>query len=190
MTRAVFLDRDGVLTALVYYPDTGEYESARTPADLTILPNTLSALQRLRDQGWALFLVSNQPSYAKGKTSLDNLHAVHARFEEALQRVGVVLHASYYCYHHPRGIVPSHTMTCECRKPGIASLLRAQQEFGLDLAQSWFVGDQDIDIQCGQRGGCQTIQLDYSLSADKRGTSQPDWRCRDLDHAVELLCGG
>ncbi|MEO0564004.1 MAG: histidinol-phosphatase, partial [Chloroflexota bacterium] len=77
--RAIFLDRDGVLNELIYYPDFEEDESPRKPEDLRLLPGVPRALRALQSAGWALILVSNQPSYAKGKCSLEDLKAVHKR---------------------------------------------------------------------------------------------------------------
>jgi D-glycero-D-manno-heptose 1,7-bisphosphate phosphatase len=185
MNRGVFLDRDGVLNALIFYPDTSEFESPRVAADLVLKPDAPSALQHLR--GWPLFLISNQPSYAKGKTSLADLEAVHRRLEELLRPHGVTFQGVYYCYHHPNGIVSEFSGLCECRKPAAGSLLRARDMHELDMAHCWMIGDQDTDIQCGQRAGCKTILIEYQPSQAKRGKSQPDWHCADLMQAVEIV---
>ena len=190
MNRAVFLDRDGTLNALVYYVDTKEYESPREAQAFTILPGVDKALKLLSASGYSLFLVSNQPSYAKGKTSLENLLAVHANLTHQLKVIDIQLTEGYYCYHHPKGVVPAYTTACNCRKPGIESLLRARDAYGLDLKGSWMIGDQDTDIQCGMNAGCHTILLDYAPSANKRDVIpglQPDARCASLEQAVALL---
>src|SRR6185436_19694244 len=131
MNRGIFLDRDGVLNTLIFYPDTAEFESPRTAVDLELKPDALSALKRLR--GWPLFLISNQPSYAKGKTSLADLQAVHGRLEGLLKPHDIAFHGIYYCYHHPKGIVPELSGVCECRKPAAGSLFRARDMHKLDL---------------------------------------------------------
>jgi D-glycero-D-manno-heptose 1,7-bisphosphate phosphatase len=190
MTRAIFLDRDGTLNSLVYYTDTQEYESPRTPEAFTLLEGVETALKQLSASGYHLFLVSNQPSYAKGKTSLENLQAVHVRLVDQLSIQGVQLTEAYYCYHHPKGIVAVLTTVCNCRKPGIESLLQARDSYGIDLNQSWMIGDQDTDIQCGIKAGCRTILLDYAPSANKRDVTpdlQPDARCTSLEQAVTYI---
>ncbi len=190
MTRAVFLDRDGTLNPLVYYADTQEYESPRAPDAFTLLADVETALSQLSASGYSLFLVTNQPSYAKGKTSLENLQAVHARLINQLREGGVQLTDAYYCYHHPRGIVPAYTMVCNCRKPGIESLLRARDTYGIDLPQSWMIGDQDSDIQCGLNAGCRTILLEYAPSANKRDITpglQSTARYKSLLEAVVYI---
>ena len=85
--RAIFLDRDGVLDALVYYPSHDEWESPRAVEDLIVLPGVGEALRTLGDAGWRLFVVSNQPSAAKGKTTMGELAKIHA---ELLRKLGPV----------------------------------------------------------------------------------------------------
>jgi D-glycero-D-manno-heptose 1,7-bisphosphate phosphatase len=190
MNHAVFLDRDGTLNALIYYADTKEYESPRTPEELALLPNVETALRRLSAHDYKLFLISNQPSYAKGKTSLENLQAVHMKLTYLLNQGGVQLTDAYYCYHHPNGIVPAYKTVCNCRKPGIESLLLAQQTYNITLNESWMIGDQDSDVRCGHKAGCRTILLDYAPSANKRDVtpdSRPDARCASLLEAIDWL---
>ena len=95
--RAVFVDRDGVVNALVYNGSTGDYESPHTPNDFHVIPGALQGLLLLQKTGFLLFLVSNQPSYAKGKTSLASLHAVHEALVKKLTRAGVKFTEYYYC---------------------------------------------------------------------------------------------
>jgi D-glycero-D-manno-heptose 1,7-bisphosphate phosphatase len=138
---ALFLDRDGVLNELVWYGDTREWESPRVPEDLRLLPGAAEAAAALVAAGWPLFLVSNQPSFAKGKTTLEALKAVHVRLQEELARAGGFLEEAYYCYHHPQGKVPGYAGPCPCRKPSPHFLLEAARAHRLDLGRSWMVGD-------------------------------------------------
>ena len=86
---AVFLDRDGVLNRNVFNPATGEYESPGKPEDFQLAPGAMAALHILKQSGFLLFLVSNQPNVAKGKSTLAELHSVHERLESALRQAGV-----------------------------------------------------------------------------------------------------
>lgn len=187
MSRSIFLDRDGTLNALIYYADTQEWESPRTVDDFAMLPGVLDALEALSLSGWSFILVSNQPSYAKGKTSLEALNAIHDALERQLRQHRIRLQEVYYCYHHPQGMVPALTTICDCRKPKIGSLLKAQQQYMLDLSQCWFIGDQDSDVLCGAAAGCKTIQLTYEPSRSKRGSTVPDYRCNDLSEALRII---
>lgn len=187
MRRGIFLDRDGTLNHLVHYADTDEWESPRTADALQLIDSVEMALRRLIDAGWLLFLVSNQPSYAKGKTSLENLYSVHESLNNQLLRSGIQLSAAYYCYHHPHGVVPAYTTICGCRKPATKSLRQAAESFQLNLTDCWMIGDQDSDVQCGQNAGCHTVLLNYDHSDSKRGVSHPDHRVTQLLDAVEWI---
>ena len=185
--RALFLDRDGVLSQLVYYESSGEWESARTLADLEMIAGVAEPLRRFVDAGWLLFIITNQPSYAKGKTTKEDLLAVEAFVESAL---GVPIARAAVCFHHPEAIVPELRVSCECRKPGTLSLREAARDFGVDLAASWMAGDQDSDLACGRAAGCRVALIENPRSADKRGTIEPDLRCHDLAELANVVLGG
>ncbi len=187
MTKAVFLDRDGVLNRLVYNSATTEYESPHFLKDLEMLPNLREPLLALQKEGYPLFVVSNQPSYAKGKTSLENIKAIAEKVREHMVQQGVAITEYYYCYHHPDGIVAGFSGPCECRKPSPFFLRQAEKKYGLDLGQSWMVGDEDRDILCGQAAGVKTIVLNNANSAKKRGQAKPDFRAKDLADAVQRI---
>ena len=190
MNKAVFLDRDGVINPLVYNLQTAEYESPHEPGEFSVYPYAAKSLRRLSEAGYLLFLVSNQPSFAKGKTSLDNILAIQAQLAEYLQEQQVQINRYYYCHHHPAGIVPGYSGPCPCRKPSPYFLQQAAAEYRLDLSQSWLIGDQDTDVQCGQAAGVRTIQLLNPHSSAKRGNSRPEYQAKNLAAAVELLLTG
>src|ERR1035437_2328572 len=123
--RAIFLDRDGTLNHLITDSKTGEIHAAFEPAELAMLPGAARAARRLQDTGYLLFIASNQPDYAKGKVTLENLHEIARLVEAALQAEGATLTRALYCYHHPRGVVPELTCECSCRKPRSGLLLQA-----------------------------------------------------------------
>jgi D-glycero-D-manno-heptose 1,7-bisphosphate phosphatase len=187
LKRAVFLDRDGVLNANVMNPKNGWYESPHHPADFRLLPEAPGALKRLRAAGYSLFLVSNQPSYAKGKTSLENIRAIAALLEQAVQECGVAFEDYYYCLHHPESIVEGYG-ACACRKPSPFFLHQAEREFGVDLAASWMVGDRETDIECGTAAGARTILV---WEASPFGTAAPQTRANyvaaGIARAVDII---
>ena len=188
MKSAVFLDRDGVINELVLNPVTGEYEPPHFPEDLIVIPGAISALRTLLDAGFELFLVSNQPDYAKGKATKEQLHEVHERLDQILKSEGIPLREYYYCYHHPKGIMPEYSFACECRKPKPYFLLKAAREYRIDLAKSWMIGDRDTDIECGRVAGTRTILITYKHSAGYQDSSHPDFLAGDLEMAAELIC--
>lgn len=186
--RAVFLDRDGIINQLVMNPLTGEYESPHALSEIEILPGVGAAAKRLIDANFKLFAVSNQPSAAKGKVALEILLQNEAWIEAQLRDAGAPITRGYYCHHHPEGIVPELSGPCGCRKPAPGSLLAARDEFDVDLSQSWMIGDQDTDVQCGQNAGCRTILVAHPRSAKRRsGRATPTLQATDLTDAVVQL---
>lgn len=187
MNKAVFFDRDGVINQLALNKKTGEYESPHSPDELKIMPGALDALKRALDAGYLLFVVSNQPSYAKGKASLENIKAVHERLHEILTDHGIKFAQYYYCYHHPDGTVPEYSGPCDCRKPGQKNMDHAKASYDLDITRSWFVGDQDMDVECGKKAGTRTVLIKNQLSSAKRGNSEPDYSVNNISEAVDII---
>ncbi|MFA6029801.1 MAG: HAD-IIIA family hydrolase [Elusimicrobiota bacterium] len=183
--KAVFLDRDGILNELVEYADTGEHESPRTVADLRMIDAAVEPLKLLQSRGYALFIISNQPSHAKGKTTLEDLKAVGLEVEKRLLAAGVKLTESFYCYHHPQGVVPALSGPCECRKPLPHFILKACEERFLVARKSWMLGDQDMDVDCGRRAGCRTALVRYAPSEAKRGNVKAEVETDSVAQAVE-----
>lgn len=186
--RAIFLDRDGVLNYNVLNPLNGEFEAPLTPADFRLIPGVLESLAVLRDAGFLLFLVSNQPNYAKGKVTLDALEGIHNRLESALDQAEIAFQGFNYCLHHPQAVIPSLLGPCQCRKPSPYFLLKAQNEHAIDLSKSWMIGDRVTDVQCGKAAGVRTIRIvDEGEQASGTGDSSPDFTATSLASAVRIL---
>ncbi len=187
--RALFLDRDGVLDELVFYPSHGEWESPRQLSDLRLIEEAFPPLARAVRAGWLLFVVTNQPSYAKAKATREELTAVQDSVLKALSDNGAPVTESYQCFHHPDAVVPELRVACECRKPGTLFLREASREFNVDLKQSWMAGDQDSDLACGRAAGCRVALIEYPHSGYKRGAVEPDLRCRSIAEFVDHVVG-
>lgn len=187
MNKAVFLDRDGVINRLIFNARTGEYESPHRTEDLELYPYAPEALRKIKDMGFLLFLLSNQPSYAKGKVSLEEIKAIHDKFHGLLISAGVKFADYFYCYHHPSGTVPEFSLECKCRKPKPYFILKAREAYRLDLKASWMIGDRDSDIICGHSAGLKTILIKNDDSVEKNEECLPDFCVRGLIGAVEVL---
>jgi D-glycero-D-manno-heptose 1,7-bisphosphate phosphatase len=186
MNRALFLDRDGIVNDLVYYPSHNEWESPRQLSDLRIRSGVSSALRKATKKGWLVFLITNQPSFAKGKCPLENLQQVHAAVLDKLRAEGAMITDSYVCYHHPQSLVDGYG-ACECRKPSPFFIQQAARNYDVDLARSWMVGDQGTDIEAGRRAGVKTALIEYEHSQAKRGAVRPDLVCASLAELVRKL---
>lgn len=185
--RGVFLDRDGVINHNWFNPSTREWESPIRPDDFRFRPSVLDALAALQAHGFHLFLVSNQPSAAKGKCTLDDLREVHERFAAALDAAAIVFEEFYYAYSHPDAVIPELSGHSPGRKPSPYFLEIAIGKYRLDRSNCWMVGDRDTDIECGRRAGVRTIQVESSEPDGNAATARPDFRAPDLSTAVTII---
>ncbi len=190
---AIFLDRDGVINPTVLNPATGRMESPLSPADFLFHEGVLDSLSLLRDEGYPLVLVSNQPNYALGKSTLNGLSDIHHKFVYELVRSGIAFARFCYCLHHPRGVTPGYSGLCLCRKPSPWFLLRARDDFGFSLGDSWMIGDQPTDTQCGRAAGARTIRIEAEpgasdpVSLSRALAARPDYSVRNLAEAVDII---
>ncbi len=187
---AVFLDRDGVLNQLVWDPVAGALESPLRVEDVRLAEGAASAAASLARAGFVLGCISNQPAAAKGRVSIEQLLAVHARVLELLGRQGVTIATCRLCLHHPEGVTSGLSGTCSCRKPAPGMLLDAGAELGVDLGTSWMIGDTDADVGAGRAAGCRTILIENPASAHKRsGHQRPELVAADLCAAAAGILG-
>jgi len=188
---AIFLDRDGLINELVEDPVSGNPESPSHADDVRLAPDAVGALRQLRSLGVPLVVISNQPSAAKGKTTLDALKAVHEEVERKLGEASVAVDDYRYCFHHPEGSDPELGLACSCRKPKPGMILDAAATLvDCDLSRSWVVGDSDVDIEAGRRAGCRTILVERPGSAHRRrGLVQPDWTAATFSEAADIIIG-
>ena len=147
MSRAAFLDRDGVINRKA--PE-GQYITRWE--DFQFLPRVAEAITLLNRAGFSAIVVSNQRCVAKGLLSIAELESIHERMLAQLALSNAPLAGVYYCPHD------NHS-SCFCRKPAPGMLLQAATEHSIDLADSWMVGDSDIDIQAGKTAGCRTLRI-------------------------------
>ncbi|HMD50858.1 MAG TPA: HAD family hydrolase [Bryobacteraceae bacterium] len=171
MRRAVFLDRDGVLNRAVLRD--GKPYPPPTLADLRLLPGVREACRMLREAGFALILITNQPDIARGTANAGEVGEMHARLRRFLQLDDVRV-----CPHDD----DAH---CDCRKPKPGLLLEAAQTLGIDLGSSFVVGDRWRDVEAGQRAGCQTLFVDYGYR--ERQPEGPFTRVRSLLEAANWI---
>jgi D,D-heptose 1,7-bisphosphate phosphatase len=183
MSRAVFLDRDGVINATVWNADEGILDTPYELNQFTLLPGVAQAIERCHDMGYLVVVVSNQPGVAKGKCTPGFLEDVKALMNARLAAENATLDGVYYCIHHPEAKVADLRRDCECRKPKPGLLFEASRELAIDLKDSWMVGDQERDVLAGAAAGCRTCLVGQSPFVTTMANLQAD----DLVDAVEKL---
>ncbi|MDB4920741.1 HAD family hydrolase [Mucilaginibacter sp.] len=179
--RAVFIDKDGTLiTDLPYNAD---------PEKIAFSPNCLIGLQQLQRQGYRLVIITNQSGIAMGYFSAQALIAVEARIKTMLAAAGIRLDGFYFCPHHPKGTDPLYATVCNCRKPQPGLLLKAARELGIDLAESWMIGDILNDVEAGNRAGCKSILIENGNETEwLRGDfRRPIAQAKNINEAAEFI---
>lgn len=153
MNRAIFFDKDGVIN--VDKGTSGNFEP------LELIPGIAGLITLFRKSGFKIFIATNQPVVARGLMSESELEAYMNSFRSVILAAdgGAVIDKIYYCPHHPNANVERYKCACECRKPKPGMLLKAGNEFGLDMAASYMIGDRMSDIIAGDLAGCRTIQF-------------------------------
>jgi D-glycero-D-manno-heptose 1,7-bisphosphate phosphatase len=149
----ILLDRDGVLNRMVIDAEHGTIDSPLHPEQVELLEGVPEALALLTRAGFGLAVVSNQPAWAKRKTTRANLEAVHAKVLAGASRAGGRILSSHLCLHRAED-------GCPCRKPKTGLLEQAfARNPGHDRSASWMVGDGVSDVQAGAALGLRTAFL-------------------------------
>ncbi len=157
MKRALFLDRDGTLIE--------ERNYLSRPEQVALLEGAAAALRRLQEAGFLMFVVTNQSGVGRGFFSMADVEKVNARMAEEFARAGVRFAKMYVAPEAPGQ--PSRG-----RKPAPQFLFDAEEEFRLDLRQSYMIGDKLIDLECGWRAGvkkCLLVRTGYGSKTEHRG---------------------
>jgi D-glycero-D-manno-heptose 1,7-bisphosphate phosphatase len=170
---AVFLDRDGVLNEA--FVRDGKPIPPRTVREFRLLPGVVDACAELREAGYALVVVTNQPDIARGTQTRAEVDRMHAVLREQLPVDEICV-----CPH-------DDDSGCRCRKPRPGLLLDAAARLDLDLARSVCVGDRWRDIEAGRRAGVRTIHIDCHYA--ERPADGADAVVTDLPGAVRWLQG-
>ncbi len=164
---AIFLDRDGTLMEEVGY--------CADPAQVRVFPGVPVALERLRDAGYLLILITNQSGIGRGYFTEDAYRAVEAEFER--QILPARLDAVYFC--------PDSTPS-ERRKPSPGMLQEAARDYEIDLSCSYMIGDKSSDIEAGQAAGCRTILVQTGYGREQTEVT-PTFIATTFAEAVQLI---
>ncbi len=171
---AVFLDRDGVLNRAVER-DGKPYAPSR-PEDLHLIDGVVEACARLRDAGYVLVVVTNQPEVARGTLDPVDLERMHDSLVATLglDRVEVCPH--------------DDADDCDCRKPRPGMVLRAAEELGIDLGHSVLVGDRWRDVACAHAAGIPAVFVDHGWAEQR--PEEPYTAVADLAAGADVILGG
>lgn len=145
--KAIFLDRDGTINKYVGF--------LRNIDDFELIEGAAEAIKKINESGYLAIVVTNQPVIARGEVSWDELNEIHRKMATLLGQYGAYIDGIYICPHHPdkgfEGERPEYKIVCDCRKPKPGLLLKAAEEFNIDLSQSYMIGDDDRDVEAGNK---------------------------------------
>ncbi|MDD4082448.1 MAG: HAD-IIIA family hydrolase [Sphaerochaetaceae bacterium] len=158
--HTIFLDRDGTINKYVGFLSNID--------DFQLLPETAEAIKLINKSKYLCIVVTNQPIIARGDATWQQLYDIHSKMETLLGEEGAYVDAIYICPHHPDtgfyGEVKEYKIDCNCRKPKPGMLLKAAEDYNIDLSQSWMIGDSKNDMLAGEAANCKCIQVDENNS--------------------------
>jgi len=152
MKKVIFLDRDGVINS-----DVGHYYIYK-PEDFVINQGIIEGLQILKSQGFEFVVISNQGGISRGTYTKNDVELVHAKLRKELAIHQISLLEIYYCPHH------SDLEKCLCRKPNSLMIEKAAARFQINLSQSFFIGDNQKDMQAAKNAGVKGILIESNQS--------------------------
>lgn len=170
MNKAVFLDRDGVINATCVR--NGKPYPPNSLEEFKILPGVREGLQTLRIAGFKLFIITNQPDVARGKTPQEKVDNIHLFIKNELP-----IDEVRCCFH-------DDIDNCSCRKPKPGMILELSEKWQINLSNSYIIGDRWRDIEAGKRAGVISLLIDYNYD-EKR--IEPDYTCSDFSSAVNNI---
>jgi D-glycero-D-manno-heptose 1,7-bisphosphate phosphatase len=177
--QVVFTDRDGVI-------NRDSAEGIRRPEEFEFLPGSREALRRLTENGFRIFVVTNQSAVGRGFMTRETLEEIHRRMVAAAQAEGGRIEGIFICPHLPED-------GCSCRKPAPGLLLEAQRQHRIDLSEAVMIGDSATDVECALAAGVGTTVLVRTGNGEEAGrvlTSRglsPDFIADDLSQAADWI---
>jgi D-glycero-D-manno-heptose 1,7-bisphosphate phosphatase len=169
--RAVFLDRDGVINRGIIVG--GKTYAPKEISAFEFLPGVSEACEALVSSGFLIVVITNQPDVGRGFQSRDTVEKMHKLIYETLP-----VHKIFSCFH-------AQDEGCGCRKPQPGHFYQAADDFGIDLRESYMVGDRASDMLASYRCGCTGYFIDYDLAEPK--PEVPHTIVDSLKHAAEKI---
>jgi len=187
MKVAVFLDRDGVINE--------EVNLLSDARQLRLIQNAEKAIKLLNNLGFYVIVATNQPQVARGLLKEKEAEKINETLRKMLAKKGAKIDAIYFCPHHPEkhhlDIKPEcmkYRIECDCRKPNIGMLKKAEKKFGLNLKSCYIIGDKTMDMQTGKNAGCRTILVKTGYAGkDKKYDVKPNFIAKDLFDAAKQI---
>jgi|TARA_B110000881_G_C18544643_1_gene500483 D-glycero-D-manno-heptose 1,7-bisphosphate phosphatase len=145
MTKAIFLDRDGVINQ-----ERKDY--VKKVEEFIILKNVSNAINLIKNHNFLVIIITNQSAVNRKLLTIENLNKIHKNLQEYLKKHNTSFDGIYFCPHRPNE-------NCNCRKPKPGLIIQAVNDFKIEISQSFMIGDSKTDIQAAENAGCKGILL-------------------------------
>jgi len=173
LARAIVFDRDGVVNEAVMR--NGTSTPPRTLSEFAFVQGFEQLYDHAIQKGYRLFIATNQPDIHRGLTSRGLVNAIHQRIISIFPKIEEVVMCDHDNLHN-----------CVCRKPKPGMLFYLKGKYDLQMSESFFVGDRDSDVQCGQLAGCSTVLVDHGYPKAKMN-ALPTYRVSKLSEITNLI---
>ncbi|MDE2588439.1 MAG: HAD family hydrolase [Patescibacteria group bacterium] len=189
--KTIFLDRDGVINKLVYHKEEGIIDTPFSESQFEIVNSVPQTISKLRNAGYKIIIISNQPGIAKKYYSSKTFEKICKKMHQELEKKKGMVDDEFYCFHHPDAKNPKFKKKCSCRKPKIGLIKKAARIHNIDIKNSYFVGDGIVDLQAAKKAGCKSIfvgNMSSGLSAIlKEKKLKPVYIAHDLKEASKFI---
>ncbi len=173
MNKAVFLDRDGVINEEVNYLSKVK--------EFKFIKNVIEALKLLSKTGFKIIIITNQSGINRGYFTVEDLKRIHEYMLKEFKKESIRIDKIYVCPHRP-------DENCNCRKPKTGLLIKASEDFNINISKSYFIGDKTVDIETGKNANCKTILVKTGYGgSDNNYKVKPDFIEDDLIEAVKVI---
>jgi D,D-heptose 1,7-bisphosphate phosphatase len=180
--KAAFIDKDGVICV--------DKQWMFKMSDFEFYPGSVEALQKLSRSDWKIIIVTNAPQVGRGICTKEQYEAYKDEMLAMFEEKGIHIDKLIYCPHHPRAGKGEYLIECDCRKPKPGMILSGANALGIDLSQSYMVGDRRGDMNAGRAAGCKTILVqtgEGGQGGDTDFDAKPDVTVKNLLEAVDHL---
>ncbi|MDD3625710.1 MAG: HAD-IIIA family hydrolase [bacterium] len=182
MNRAIFLDRDGTISTKEGIHEHPEY--------VELFPFTIDVIKKINQSPFLVIIATNQAGIGRGYFPVEKLIESFKKVQNELIAKDTYINGFYYCPHREDATIDKYKIKCACRKPGSGMLLKAAQDFDIDLENSYMIGDTMADIGAGLNAGLKTglvLTGDTVMQKDEVETFHPDFIFPNIEQAVDTI---
>ena len=186
MNKAIFFDRDGVINKEIFRDNLKKWTAPHSVNEIEFNKNIINVLKKIKKKKFLIFIISNQPDYALGLTSLKNLKNVHNKINTMLFQKSILIKEYFYSFRHKKSIKKNLGPPCFDKKPSPFFINKAIKKYNLDLINSWIIGDRQTDIDCGKRAGIKTIGV-ISKNYLFNKKNKPDFSIKNIKQILKII---